>query len=139
MKRLLLLIQENTTIVIGYELSPRKNCRFNMETPWAGMILTPRRPIANRHWLGIVAPPGPRIDPEPGAPKSENSPAPKTAGRVVGYVTSHPLIGWRDSRPRGIRTAAPRRPGVSEVPPSAQDGTSDLALGRRSGPGGPEA
>ena len=42
---------------IPYELSPCKDGRFNMETLWAGRILTPKRPIAaNRYWIGLVRP-----------------------------------------------------------------------------------
>ena len=30
--------------------------RFNMETLWAGRILTPKRPIAaNRNWIGLIS------------------------------------------------------------------------------------
>ena len=39
---------------IGYELSPCKGGRFNVETLWAGRILTPKRPIAAvYYWLGL--------------------------------------------------------------------------------------
>ena len=38
----------------------KENGRFNMETPWAGGILTTKRPIAaKRHWLAAALCPTP--------------------------------------------------------------------------------
>ena len=51
-------IQENRleVFLIGFELSPCENGRFNTETIRTGKISTPKRPIAaKRYWLGLVS------------------------------------------------------------------------------------
>ena len=41
---------------MGYELSPCKDGRFNMETLWSGRILTPKCQIATMsYWLGLIS------------------------------------------------------------------------------------
>ena len=112
-------IKENSLelFLIGFEMSPCENGRFNIETIWGGRILTPKRPIAaKRYWPGLVSSVRPLL---PSRLPFPSSPAARCARLTSPLLTAADMV-----------TSNPRPAGrVVATPMSFSEMTAELLIG----------